>query len=116
MEKSQTVGEHSAQRAVSRRLPAAAAERLERVKLAAERTPALRYVAVQHRRAIDVRSAQAELHMVGFDERLGAARHAAHARAVAWALAAHCSVVPLLKHWQRVAATRRHATCMPACK
>ena len=99
-----------------RSVPATAAERLKRMELATFCTPALRHAAAQHRVARHVRRAQAGAQVESFYERLGAARHAAHARAIAWALAAHCSVVPLLEHGQRVAAVRCHATCMPACK
>jgi len=52
------------------------------MKLVAVCTPALRHAAAQHRVALHVRRAQAGLQVVSFDERLGAARHAAHARAV----------------------------------
>ncbi len=64
------------------RVPAAAAEGLEHMKLAAIWTPALRHAAAQHRGALHVRRAQARVQVVCFDERLGAARHAAHTRAV----------------------------------
>ena len=86
------------------------------MKLVAGPTPALRHAAAQHRGALDVRSAQVKPLVICFDERLSAAHHAACARAVAWALAAHWSVVPLLEHGQRVKAARRHATCVLACK
>jgi len=99
-----------------RRIPLAAAERLERMKLVAIVTKALRHAAAQHRVAVEVHRAQAVQHMVGLDERLGAARHAARARAFTCAPTVHCSVVPLLEHGQRIAAARRHATCVPACK
>jgi len=108
--------EQSALQARGRRAPLAAAVRFERVEDVAVPTPALRLAAAQHRGALHVRRAQATFQVVRFDERLGAARHAAHARAVKWALAAHCSVVPLLKHGHRIVAARRHATCVPACK
>jgi len=99
-----------------RSVPAAAAECLERMKYVAGPTPALRHAAAQHRVAPHVRRAQAMVQVVSFDERLGAARHAAHERAVARAPTVHFSVIPLLQHGQRVAAVRRHATCVPACK
>jgi len=108
--------EQSALQARGRRVPLAAAVRLERVEDLAVPAPALRHAAVQHCGARHVRSAQAGLQVVRFDKRLGAARYAAHARAVEWPLAAHCSVVPLLKHGQRIVAARRHAACVPACK
>ena len=64
------------------RVPAAAAERLDRMKFVAGSTPALRRAAAQHRMALHVRRAQAVAQVESFGERLGAARHAAHARAV----------------------------------
>ncbi len=52
------------------------------MKFVAGSTPALRRAAAQHRVALHVRRAQAVAQVESFGERLGAARHAAHARAV----------------------------------
>ncbi len=74
--------EQSAVQAQGRRAPLAAVERLERVEAVADPTPALRLAAAQHCAAFDVHRAQAGPQVVSFDERLGAARHAARARAI----------------------------------
>jgi len=87
-----------------RRAPLAAAERLERVKLATFLTPAQRHVAAQHRGAVDVRRAQAGLDMSVSDELQGAALHAARLGSLA------CRE-PILKHGHVGVAVRRH---MPA--
>jgi hypothetical protein len=74
--------DRSTLQARGRRAPLAAAECLEREEAAAGPTPALRLAAAQHRGALLVRRAQAVPQVVSFDERLGAAHHAARARAV----------------------------------
>jgi len=97
--------EQGALQARGRRAPLAAAESLERVKAAADPTPALRHPATQHCAARDVRRAQARLLVVETDERPGAAHHAAHGRAPAT-----YSAVPL-NQGQLIAGAQRHAAC-----
>ncbi len=90
-----------------RRAPLAAAERLGLMKVAAVLTPALRHAAAQHRRALDVRSAQAGLRVSLCDQLRSAALHAARVGSVA-------CYVPLLKHGHVGVAVWRHAICQ--CK